>query len=244
MSRSQILAIGVDKVTMQGALDLCLGFLASMEPHLVVTPNAEIAYAAAHDPELAAILNRADLVIPDGAGVVLASRLLGDPVPQKVAGVDLATNLLHALHIRKRGRIYLLGARPEVVSEAARRISLQYPGLHIAGYRDGYFTPDEEPAVIEAIRNANVDILFAGMGAPRQERWLSKHLKELNARLAMGVGGTIDIWAGAAPRPPQWMIQANLEWLGRIVKLGRYRRSLPPLIKFVLTVAAKRMRGR
>lgn len=243
MSRTQILAIGVDKVTMQEALDRCLSFLASMEPHLVVTPNAEITYAASHDPELAAILNSADLVIPDGAGVVLASKILGDPIPQKVAGADLATNLLHALHIRRRGRIYLLGARPKVVAEAARRIQRNYPGLHVAGYRDGYFTPEEEPGVIQAIRAANVDILFAALGSPKQERWLSQNRKALNARIAMGVGGTIDIWAGAAPRAPRWMIRTNLEWLFRVVKFGRYGRSLPPLIKFMLAVTASRLRG-
>lgn len=243
MTRTQILSIGVDKVTMQEALDRCLSFLGSMQPHLVVTPNAEITYAASKDPELAAILNGADLVIPDGAGVVLASRILGDPVPQKVAGADLATNLLHALHIRRRGRIYLLGTRLEVVAEAARRIARDYPGLHVAGYRDGFFRPEEETEVIQAIRSANVDILFAALGSPRQERWLSHNLKDLNARIAMGVGGTIDVWAGTAQRAPRWMIRANLEWLFRVVKFGRYGRSLPPLARFMLAVAASRLRG-
>lgn len=242
--RARILAIGVDKVTMQEALDRCMAFLASMKPHLIVTPNAEIAYRASQDPGLAAILNGADLAVPDGAGLVLAARLLGDPVPQKVAGADLATNLLHALNLRRRGRIYLLGGRPEVVEQAARRIAQQYPGIHIAGYRDGYFGPSEEANIIEAIRNANVDILFVGLGSPRQEQWLSQHLQELKARIAMGVGGTIDVWADPKVRAPAWMIRWNLEWLYRIVKFGRYSRSLPPLIKFMLAVTVQRLRGR
>lgn len=244
MSRTQILAIGVDQVTMQEAVDRCLGFLSSAEPKLVVTPNAEIAYAAAYDPELAAIVNGADLVIPDGAGVVLAARILGDPVPQKVAGTDLATNLLHAMSLRKRGRVYLLGAKPEVVAEAARRLGEQFPGIYVAGFRDGYFKPEEEAGVIEAIRRARVDVLFVGMGAPRQERWLTQHLGELNARVSLGIGGTLDVWAGAAQRAPNWMIKANLEWLFRVVKFGRYGRSLPPLAKFVLLVVLRRLRGR
>jgi len=244
MNRTQILAIGVDKVTMQEAVDRCLGFLGGAEPKLVVTPNAEMAYAAAHNPELAAIINKADLVIPDGSGVVLAARILGDPVPQKVAGTDLATNLLHALSLRKRGRIYLLGGRPEVVAEAARRIGEQYPGVYVAGFRDGYFTPAEEAAVVQAIRQARVDALFVGMGSPRQETWLSQHLGELNARVSLGVGGTLDVWAGTAQRAPNWMIKANLEWLFRIVKFSRYGRSLPPLAKFVLLVVKRRLRGR
>lgn len=244
MSRSQILAIGVDKVTMTEAIARCLAFLEGTQPRLVVTPNAEIAYAAAHDPALAAVINGADLVIPDGIGVVMASRLLGDPVPEKVGGTDLSTHLLRELSQRGQGRVYLLGTRPDVVAEAARRIETNYPGVRVVGYHDGYFGPEQEAAIIREIREARADLLFAGMGSPRQERWLSQHLTELNAKVSLGVGGTIDIWAGAARRAPEWMIKANLEWLFRVVKFGRYSRSLPPLAKFVLAVMAHRMRGR
>ncbi|HEY3368907.1 MAG TPA: WecB/TagA/CpsF family glycosyltransferase [Symbiobacteriaceae bacterium] len=243
MSRIQILTIGVDKVTLKAAEALCLRWMEDSRPRLVVTPNAEIGYAAYKNPDLAAVLNQADLAIPDGAGIVLASKVLGDPVPGKVAGVDLATCLLAALS-QRGGRIYLLGARPEVVSEAARRVAKQYPGLTIAGFRDGYFGQEEESKVVAEIRAANVDALFVGLGAPRQEFWLSQHLADLNAKVSLGIGGTLDIWAGAAPRAPKWMVKANLEWLFRIVKLGRYSRSLPPLIKFVLLVIAQRLKGR
>lgn len=244
MSRTRILAINVDKVTMQEALDRCLAFLSSFKPNLVVTPNAEMAYAAQQDAELRHIVNTADLSIPDGAGVVLASRILGDPVPQKVAGADLATNLLHAMELRKRGRIFLLGAQPEVVAEAVRRINERFPGVYVAGYRHGFFTPAEEPAIVEEINRANVDVLFVALGVPRQEKWLAKHLPELRVKLAMGVGGTFDVWAGVAKRAPAWMINANLEWLFRVVKFGRYGRSLPPLVKFMFSVVAQRLRGR
>ncbi|HEY8347687.1 MAG TPA: WecB/TagA/CpsF family glycosyltransferase [Symbiobacteriaceae bacterium] len=244
MSRARVLALEVDKVTMQEALERCLAFVDGEQPRLVVTPNAEIAYAALQDPELAAILNGADLVVPDGAGVVLASRILGDPVPEKVGGVDLATNLVAALSEQGRGRIYLLGARPEVVAEAARRLAERYPGITVAGYRDGYFSPAEEADVVAAIRAARADVLFVGMGSPKQERFLSRNLDRLNVKIGMGVGGTLDVWAGAARRAPDWMIRANLEWLYRIVKFGRYGRSLPPLFKFMLAVLVTRVRGR
>lgn len=243
MARTQILAIGVDKVTMVEAVDRCLQFIGSDRSHYVVTPNAEIAYAAAHDPELARIINDADLVIPDGAGVVLASKLLGAPVPEKVAGAELSTNLLKALSAQNRGRIYLLGARPEVVGRAVERIRREFPGVTVVGYRHGFFTAAEEPAIIAEIRKSDVDVLYVGMGSPRQERWIHQHVQGLGARVALGVGGTIDWWAGAASRGPAWMIKANLEWLYRVVKLGRYGRSLPPLIKFVLAVMARRLRG-
>jgi N-acetylglucosaminyldiphosphoundecaprenol N-acetyl-beta-D-mannosaminyltransferase len=244
MSRTQILTIGIDKVTMAEAVERCLAFVHGDQPRLVVTPNAEIAYAAAHNPELSAIINNADLVIADGIGVVLAAKLLGDPVPEKVTGVDLSTNLVAELSRQGGGRIFLLGAEPGVAAEAARRLGERFPGLTIAGHHHGFFTPEEEPAIIARIREAHVDALFVGLGSPRQERWLSRHLPELGARVSLSVGGTINIWAGVASRGPDWMIRANLEWLYRVVKFGRYGRSLPPLAKFMLAVTALRMRGR
>lgn len=245
MSRVQILAIGVDPVTMEQAVDRCLGFLQEERPHLVVTPNAEIAYAASQDPSLAAILNGADLAVPDGIGVVLAARLLGTPVPEKVGGADLATNLLKALEARRTGRVFLFGTRPEVVAEAARRLQEQFPHVSLVGYRDGFFRPEEEPAIIEQIRAARADLLFAALGSPKQERWLHQHLPELGVKLGMGVGGTIDVWAGAVPRAPKWMLKANLEWLFRIVRLGRVSRSVPPLARFVVVVVIRSLqRGR
>lgn len=244
MSRVRILSIGVDKVTMGQAVDRCLAFIDQGGPHLVVTPNPEIAYAASNNPELAAIINQADLVIADGIGIVMGSRILGDPVPEQVRGIDLATNLLKELNARGKGRIFLFGTKPEVVAEAARRIGQQYPGLTVAGYRDGFFTPEDEAAIVAQIRAAQPDILFTALGSPKQERWLHKHLPQLGVKVGIGVGGTIDVWAGAVPRAPEWVQKVNLEWLYRIVKFGRYGRSLPPLIKFALAVVGTRMRGR
>lgn len=243
MSRTQILNIGIDKVTMPEAVERCLTWTDGEQPRLVVTPNAEHAYMAEKDPEFASIINGADLVIPDGIGVLMASRMLGDPVPEKVAGVELATNLVAAMSQRGRGSVYLLGARPEVVAEAARRLTERFPGITV-GHQHGFFQPEDEPAVIAAIQAARPDFLVVGMGMPRQEKWLHRHLHELGAKVSVGAGGTIDVWAGAAPRAPEWMIKSNLEWLFRIVKLGRYSRSLPPLVKFVGMVVAQKMRGR
>jgi N-acetylglucosaminyldiphosphoundecaprenol N-acetyl-beta-D-mannosaminyltransferase len=244
MSRTHILTINIDKVTMQQAVDRCLEFIRGDQPRLVVTPNAEIAYAAAHDPELTTILNEADLAIPDGVGVVIASHILGDPVPEKVTGVELSTNVVAALSRQGRGRIFLLGAEPGVADEAARRLVERYPGIEVAGTQHGFFKPEDEPGMIARIREARVDCLFVGMGAPRQERWLYRHLAELNAKVSFGVGGTLNVWAGRVSRGPEWMIRANLEWLYRIVKLGRVGRSVPPLAKFMLAVTGRRLRGR
>jgi len=244
MSRTRILNLGVDKVTMAEALERCLAFLGGSETHTVFTPNAEIGYNAYRNPELAALLNDADMVIADGVGVVMASRILGDPVPEKVGGTDLSTLLVETLSEKGRGRIYLLGARAEVVAEAARRLKERYPGITVAGYHDGYFGPDQDAAVARLVREASADVLFVGMGSPRQERFIHQYRHELGVKLALGIGGTIDVWAGHAARAPEWMIKAKLEWLFRIVKLGRVRRSLPPLLKFGFAVIGQRLRGK
>lgn len=242
VGRFQLFAIAVDKVTMAQAVERCLAFIQSGRPHMVVTPNAEIAYAAASDPDLAALINEADLVIPDGAGVVLASRILGDPVPEKVAGTDLSTNLLAELD-KRGGRVFLLGTKPEVVAQAASNLRARYPGLVEVAYHHGFWKPEEEPALLEQVRAARPDVLFVALGSPRQERWIRAHQAEVGAPLAIGVGGTIDVWAGVAARAPEWMIKANLEWLFRVVKFGRYGRSLPPLLKFMGKVLLARVRG-
>lgn len=243
MSRVQILAIQVDKVTMDEALQRCLSWVDGNEPKLVITPNAEIAHRAGTDPELARLINEADLVIADGIGIVWASKILGEPVPQKVAGIELVNGLLRALSNRGRGSVYLLGAKPEVVAESARRVAELYPGVTVAGYHHGYFGPDEEAAVVARVADARPDVLVVGMGAPRQEKFMDRYRHQLGAKVSFGAGGTIDGWAGVSPRAPQWMIRANLEWLYRIVRLGRVSRALPPLMKFGLAVVTRRLRG-
>ncbi|HYG57483.1 MAG TPA: WecB/TagA/CpsF family glycosyltransferase [Symbiobacteriaceae bacterium] len=244
MSRARILSIGVDKVTMDEAVDRCIAFSKGDEPRMVVTPNAEISYRATREPDLAALINQADLVIPDGAGVVIASRILGDPVPERVAGTDLSTKLVARMSQQGRGRVYILGGAPGVAARAAAHLTGHYPGIRVVGHHHGFFKPEEEAGVIASIRAAETDVLFVGMGSPRQEQWIARHKHEHRAKVSLGVGGTIDVWAGTAQRAPEWMRRANLEWLFRIVKLGRVGRSLPPLAKFGLLVMARRMRGR
>lgn len=236
-----ILGITVDKLTMDEAVSRCMAFISSRRPHLVVTPNAEFIHRAQEDPELAAILNEADLRVADGAGVVLASRWLGDPLPEKVAGVELAERVLERL-ARQGGSVFLLGTRPETVAEAARRLPQRFPGLKVGGFQHGFFGPADEPGITQAIRQAAPDLLLVALGSPKQEKWLQRYLPVIQVPMGIGIGGGIDLWAGAVRRAPRWMIRANLEWLYRIVKMGRYSRSLPPIFKFLLAVW--RARGR
>lgn len=233
----EILGVGVDKLTLAQAVQRCQAFIASGEPHLVVTPNAEQLYAASQDPAIQALLNGADLRVPDGIGVVMASKWVGDPVPERVAGVDLVEGLLRSGSYR----VYVFGSTPEAAEGAAKRLQELFPGTEAVGFHHGFFTEAEEPELAAAVRAAKPDLLLCGLGFPKQERFLAKYLTELNVPMAVGIGGGIDVWAGRVDRAPAVYRQVGLEWLWRIVKFRRFARALS-LPRFVWAVV--RSRGR
>lgn len=245
MSREtvEILGIPIDKVTLEQAVARVEGFIASGAPHLVVTPNAEMLYKSLEDAELAGVLRQADLAIPDGAGVVLASRWLGNPVPQRVTGVDLVQALFERGN--KNGyRFFLLGAKPESVQEAARRLAETFPGLTVCGHHHGYFGPGEESLIIDQIRAARPQALLCGLGVPKQEKWLGRLYPELGVPVSLGIGGAIDVFAGKVERAPRWAQKANLEWLYRLCRQpGRIGRQLA-LPRFVWEVLRRGRRRR
>ena len=235
-----VMGLKFDSMTMDEALSRAEALLRGDKAAYVVTPNAEIAYEALHDGQLREMLNGADLMLPDGAGVVLASKLLRTPVKQKVAGVDFADRLLELL-AQTGGSVYLLGSKPGVAELAAEKMVQKHPGLTIAGLADGYFK-DEGP-VIEKINAAHPDVLFVCLGAPKQERFMAAHRQALNVRLMAGLGGSLDSFAGTVKRAPQWMINCSLEWLYRLIKEPwRFKRMLR-LPKFVWKVILKRISG-
>lgn len=235
LDRVEILGIPFDKVTMDEAVRRVATFIEEGGPHLVVTPNPEIVYASKTDPELRDLLRAASLVVPDGAGIVWASRYLGDPVPERVPGIDLMAGLLE-MSSRRGFRVFLLGSRPGVAEEAAHRLRQAYPGLSVAGTLHGYFRPEEEGQVIRTIRAAAPDILLVGMGAPRQEKWLARNLQRLGVPVGLGVGGSLDVWAGRARRAPPWMRRANLEWLYRLYREPRRAIRMLALPRFAWAV--------
>lgn len=193
---------------------------------MVVTLNPELLFKAQFERELLDIVNRAQLVTADGAGIVWACRVAGQPVPERVTGIDLMIKLVE--RAAKRGwRLFLLGAEPGVAEEAAERLKRRYPGLQIAGTYHGYFKPGEDEKVINIIRDARADLLFAAMGAPKQEIWVDRYLERLGVKMAVGVGGSFDVIAGRARRAPVWMQRLHLEWLGRfLMEPWRWRRML------------------
>ena len=237
--KTNVLGVQYDNVTMAEALDTARALLQRPEASYCVTPNAEMAYEALHDESFRAILNGASLVLPDGAGVVLAAKLRKTPLKQKVAGVDFADRLLGVL--AETGKtLYLLGGKPGIAELAAEKMREKHPGLQICGTADGYFK-DEGP-VIGKINTAKPDVLFVCVGAPKQEIFMHAHKDELDVRLMAGLGGSLDAFAGTVKRAPKWMIRCNLEWLYRLIKepkrFGRMLR-LPKYLWAALTVRSK-----
>lgn len=233
-----VMGVRFDNVTMDEAISTAKVLLSGDGPSYVVTPNSEIVYEAMADEGLRDLLNSADLVLPDGAGVVLGSKILKTPLKQKVAGVDFADRLLGVL-AETRGRVYLLGSKPGVAELAAKKMLDQHPGLQICGVADGYFQ-DEGP-VIEAVNAANADVLFVCLGAPKQEKFMAAHQKDLKVQLMIGLGGSLDSFAGTVKRAPKWMIACNLEWFYRLLKEPwRFKRMLR-LPKFLWAVVRRRI---
>ncbi len=239
--KTDVMGLQFDNVTMEEALEIARGLLASEGASRVVTPNAEIAYEAMKDRALCSLLNGADLVLPDGAGVVLASKILKSPLKQKVAGVDFADRLLGELADTGRS-VYLLGSKPGVAELAAEKMLQKHPGLTIAGLADGYFK-DEAP-VIEAINAVKPDVLFVCLGAPKQERFMEAHREQLQVRLMAGLGGSLDSFAGTVKRAPKWMIDCSLEWLYRLIKEPKRFKRMLRLPKFLWAVVCRRITGR
>ena len=235
-----IMGLQFDNVRVDEASARAEQILAGKKTCYAVTPNAEIAYEALYDETLRALINGADLVLPDGAGVVLASKLLKTPLKQKVAGVDFADRLLSILE-KTGGGLFLLGSKPGVAELAAQKMTEKHPKLYICGMNDGYFK-DEAP-VIEKINAAKPDVLFVCLGAPKQELFMKNHLDELHIKLMIGLGGSLDSFAGTVKRAPKWMIRCNLEWLYRLIKEPKRFGRMLRLPKYLFAVLGKRIRG-
>lgn len=233
MCRLKIDVMGVlfDNVTMEQAVERAAGLIREHRGAYCVTPNAEIAWEAMQDEGFRAIINGADLVLPDGAGVVLGAKILERPLQGKVAGIDFADRLAEYL-ADKGGSLYLLGSKPGIAELAGENLVKKHSRLKICGTSDGYF--QDEASVVERINGVKPDVLFVCLGAPKQERFMAAHKEELDVGLMIGLGGSLDGFAGTVKRAPKWMIRCNLEWLYRLIKepsrLGRMMR-LPKFVR-------------
>ncbi len=236
METVNILGVHVNKYTMKQAVEKATEFLENDKLSMIFTPNSEILLYASNNPNFTELLNQADMIIPDGIGVVYGAKILGNPLDERVAGFDLVCNLLPIL-AEKGKSIYLLGAKPGVAEMAAQNIKTNYPGIVIAGTHDGYFKDDEE--VIADINEAKPDFLMVCLGFPKQEMWIYNNSHRLSAKVAIGAGGCLDVFAGTVQRAPQFYCDHGIEWLYRLIKQpSRFVRMLA-LPKFGLKVLFK-----
>ncbi len=249
--RVDVLGVGVDPVALPEAVERIGEWIgaarggSARRTRQVVTLNPEMVMAARRRPDLAAILARADLVTPDGVGVVWAARRLGRSLPGRVAGIDLVEALL-AAGAEAGWRFYFLGAAPGVAEEAARAAAERYPGLRVVGTHHGYFAASEAERVAREVSAAGADVLLVALGSPAQEEFIAPRREHLGAGVAIGVGGTLDVLAGRARRAPAWLRRVGLEWLYRIVRdPRRWGRALalPAFALAVLRQAAHQEEG-
>jgi N-acetylglucosaminyldiphosphoundecaprenol N-acetyl-beta-D-mannosaminyltransferase len=221
----ELFGLQVDALTMDETVEVVRRMVADGRPHQHVAVNAAKIVAADRDPTLKGIIRSCDLVNADGVSVVWASKLLGAPLPARIAGIDLFECLVGAAAEDGRS-VYFLGARPEVVEKVVQVFRDRHPGLLVAGYRDGYWDDDDE--VVRAIAQAAPDYLFLGIPSPRKELWLSRHVPRLGVPFAMGVGGSFDVVAGVIGRAPHRVQRIGLEWAWRLAQEPRrmWRRYL------------------
>lgn len=259
-----ILGVEIDRVTRASALDHIESFLHHRQPHQVVTVNPEFVMRAQTDHDFRRVLNQADLALPDGAGLLWASRLLARQnggrgqglrpiLTERVTGIDIISALC-ARAEQLGWSLYLLGGAPGVSKRAAARLALSYPKLRVAGAESGPLisetgaplSRDQLPtleAAISRIRHAKPDILLVAFGAPKQDRFIARYKHELRVPVMIGVGGAFDFLAGVIPRAPKFVRLLWLEWLWRlIIEPKRLGRIWTAVIRFPLAVLKERLR--
>ena len=237
--RINVLGVGFDNVTMKEAVDRGMELLHSPGTHYVVTPNPEIVEVCRENLAARQAVNAADLVLPDGIGVVKGAKMLGTPLKAKVPGIEFAAGLMERMAAEGRS-LYLLGAKPGVAELAGKRLAEKYPGLKIAGTHDGYF--QEDGPVVEAVRQSGADCVFVCLGAPKQERWMAKHGAQTGAHLLCGLGGSLDVFAGVVERAPKFWCDHDLEWFYRLCRDPRRLGRMMKLPLFLVHVRKEKRR--
>lgn len=227
MTKTRLFGIPFDDGSMEEAVDAALRLIRAGRCARAVTPNPEIVLAARKNPDLTAAVRSADLILPDGIGLVLASRLTESPLRHRLPGIDFASALMERL-AAQGGSVYLLGGRPGVADRAAGRLTKQYPGLRIAGSRHGYFSEAEETEILSELSDKKPALILVCLGSPRQELWMARTAPRLAGGLMVGLGGALDVYSGQKQRAPETLRRLGLEWLFR---LFREPERLPRMIR-------------
>lgn len=237
--KTDIMGVMFDNYSISQAVDKAVSF--EKIPFVIVTPNPEIVQAAKKDDSFKAVLNAADIVTPDGIGIVYASKILKGNIKERAAGFDICCGIIEKL-AKIGGSVYLFGGKPGVAECAAENIKVKYQGVQIAGVSDGYFDEEKEKKIIADISEQKPDLLLVCLGAKKQECWIEKHKDELNAKILIGAGGTVDVLAGKVKRAPDIFIKLGLEWFYRLVKEPSRFGRMMQLPLFLLEIIFKRGR--
>lgn len=239
--RTEVLGVEFDNLNMEEAAAKAFELMEQRRSAYVVTPNPEIVWMCRDNAALKESVAAADLVVPDGIGVIYGAKILGVPLKGRVPGIDLGTKLF--AHLSETGKtLYLLGAKPGIAEKAAENISAQFPGIKICGTADGYFK-DDAP-VIEKINATAPDLLLVCLGAPKQEIWMHNNASKLNVGLMMGLGGVLDVFAGTVQRAPESWQKLGIEWLYRLIKQPSRIQRMIKLPIFLFAAVGARIRGK
>jgi len=246
MKRISICGLPVDAITMQETIQLIDEAISQKKEtihHVVI--NAAKVVNAQNDAELKKSISGCDIINADGQSIVWASHFLNNPVPERVAGIDLMENLVK-LSAKKGYRVYLLGAKEEIVKKVACVYQKQYGGNIIAGYRNGYFKKEDELEIAREISDSKADILFVAITSPKKEIFLNTYKREINMPFIMGVGGSFDVIAGFVKRAPEWMQKTGLEWLFRVMQEPRrmWKRYLVGNVQFIILILKEKFKNK
>ena len=238
--RLNIMGVDFDSLTLSEAVDRAEALISERRAAYVVTPNPEIVMTCWENTDAMEAVQNADLVLPDGVGVVYGATILGTPLKGKLPGIDFATELMRRM-AKRYGRVYLLGAKPGVAEMAGERLTEQFPGLIVCGTHDGYF--QEDAPVIDEINALQPDLLLVCLGAPKQEIWMLRNRSALKVGLMAGLGGSLDVFAGTVKRAPAFFQKLGLEWFYRLIKEPWRFKRMMKLPKFLFACIGKRILG-
>lgn len=245
----RILGVRIDHVDMKEALKKATENINPLKPFVIVTPNSEIVVKANQEKELLKFIENAGMVVPDGIGLVIGSKLVKQPLKERVTGIDLMVELVKYASLNKKS-VYFLGGKPGFADQAAEKLKEQFKGLQVAGTHHGYFKGihtgarghAEEMAVIEDIKSKKPDMVFVAFGAPKQEYFIDAYKDVLGAGLLMGVGGSLDVISGNVKRAPQVYQKMGMEWAYRLAKEPWRIKRAGALPIFALNVLIKKDR--
>ena len=238
--RINILGVGFDNVTMEEALARGRKLLDAEGAHYVVTPNPEIVVACLGDHESMKAVNGADLVLPDGIGVIYGAKILKTPLKERVPGIEFGTAMIEYCS-KNNKTVYFLGAKPGVAEKAAENLKKRFPGLLVAGTKDGYFKDDA--AAAEAIRRSGADMALICLGMKKQGKFMAQYGAATGTHLLLGLGGSLDVFAGVAQRAPAFFVDHNLEWFYRLIKNPSRFGRMMKLPLFIVHVAQGKRRA-